>query len=745
MGLSIFSLMGSIFVDSSEAEQSISKTEEKANKLSESFIGGIATAGKWAAGIAVAAASAALAIGGAAINVSTDVDTAMNGFAAATGTAIEELDKYEEAMLNIYNNNYGESFEDIAQSMAEIKAVMGEGMGAEELEEMTTNAIMLRDTFEFEVNESVRAANALMDQFGLTSSEAYDLIAQGAQKGLNQNGDLLDVINEYSVHFAQMGFDATETFNILKAGADSGAFSVDKVGDAFKEFGIRVKDESDTTMKAFETLGFDAEKLTADFAAGGDQGVKAFIKVNEALSKMEDPIAQNQVGVALFGTMWEDLGTKAVTALVEFGDEFNTTGETLKSINDIKYDDFGSMLEGLKRNFETMLLPIGNALIPLIMQVVQLIQDNMPLIEGLIASLTPIITELFESLIPPLIEIVSTFLPQISEIINAVLPSLISFLDMLMPVFIEIVNSVMPILVELLDKLLPPVMEIVEMILPLLLEFITPLLELLQPIIDLLNPIIELCMALIVPLMELLGAVLPPLSEVIMYLVNVVLFQLQTTFQTVADIISNVVNVAVTYVMNQFSILQSIFTNIIDFIKNVFTGNWSGAWENVKSIISSIFEGMVNAVKAPVNAIIGIINGLVSGVTSGINAVIDTLNKFHFDVPDWVTETTGITEFGFNISKINAPTIPYLKDGGTAIEGGSAIVGEAGAELINLPQGARVTPLTNNGDPIGFKAVSTKLDIMIELLSAILKKEGVVQIGEEQFFNYVNKGLGALL
>ena len=196
MALSIFSLMGSIFVDSSEAEESISKTEEKANKMSESFINGISNAGKWAAGVATAAGSAAVALGSAAVSVSTDVDSAMNGFAAATGVAVDELGAYEDAMLNIYNNNFGESFDDIANSMSQIKQVMGEGMGAEELEKMTTNALLLRDTFEFDVSESVRAANALMDQFGISGDEAYNLIAQGAQNGLNQNGDLLDVINE---------------------------------------------------------------------------------------------------------------------------------------------------------------------------------------------------------------------------------------------------------------------------------------------------------------------------------------------------------------------------------------------------------------------------------------------------------------------------------------------------------------------------------------------------------------------
>ena len=73
MALSIFSLFGSIFVDSSEAEKSISNTEEKSNKLSESFVNGITTAGKWAAGIATAAVGTATAIGGAFVAVKEDL------------------------------------------------------------------------------------------------------------------------------------------------------------------------------------------------------------------------------------------------------------------------------------------------------------------------------------------------------------------------------------------------------------------------------------------------------------------------------------------------------------------------------------------------------------------------------------------------------------------------------------------------------------------------------------------------
>ena len=60
--------------------------------------------------------------------------------------------------------------------------------------------------------------------------------AQGAQNGLNKNDDLLDTINEYSVQFAKAGISAEEMFNMLQNGAEAGTWSVDKLGDAFKEF-----------------------------------------------------------------------------------------------------------------------------------------------------------------------------------------------------------------------------------------------------------------------------------------------------------------------------------------------------------------------------------------------------------------------------------------------------------------------------------------------------------------------------
>ena len=58
------------------------------------------------------------------------------------------------------------------------------------------------------------------------------MMIQGSQQGLDKNGDLLDSINEYAVHYQQLGYDVDDFFNSLANGTASGTFSVDKLGDA---------------------------------------------------------------------------------------------------------------------------------------------------------------------------------------------------------------------------------------------------------------------------------------------------------------------------------------------------------------------------------------------------------------------------------------------------------------------------------------------------------------------------------
>lgn len=328
----------------------------------------------------VAAGAAAVATGlGVCAKKADELKQSYNTLQTQTNATDAEMAGLEQSLKNIYANNYGESFEDIATSMAEVKNQTG--LAGEELEKATENALALRDTFEFEVAESTRAADMMMKQFGITSDEAYNLIAQGAQNGLNKNDNLLDSINEYSVHFQQLGFDADEMFNMFSNGAQTGVFDIDKLGDAVKEFGIRVKDG--TADDAFEELGLNAEQLKQAFTEGGESAKEAFKQVNQAIADCDDKVLQNQIGVTMYGTMWEDMGIEAVKALSDTNGEFDKTADNLEKIKEIKYDDLGSAFEGIGRQIEVgMIIPIGEKLLPYVNDFANWINEKMPQIQA---------------------------------------------------------------------------------------------------------------------------------------------------------------------------------------------------------------------------------------------------------------------------------------------------------------------------------------------------------------------------
>lgn len=150
--------------------------------------------------------------------------------------------------------------------------------------------------------------------------------------------------------------------------------------------------------------------------------------------------------------------------------------------------------------------------------------------------------------------------------------------------------------------------------------------------------------------------------------------------------LGDVINAFMRNVENTWNAIKQIFQGVLDFIKGVFTGNWKQAWQGVVNIFGGLFNSLINMVKAPLNGIIGLLNGAVGA----INSLIGGLNSISFTMPKWL----GGGHFGLSIPYI--PNIPYLAKGGILSQG-SAIVGEAGPELLTMMGNrAMVQPLTSN-------------------------------------------------
>lgn len=304
-------------------------------------------------------------------------DSAVGSFAVKTGTAASDMGQYKDIINDIYESGNGESLSNVSDTMALVVQQFGD-LNDADLSDITENLFTMESYFGYDAQEQLRAVKMLMDQFGVSSDEAFSMMIQGSQQGLDKNGDLLDSINEYAVHYKQLGYDADDFFNSLANGTASGTFSVDKLGDAMKEFGIRTKDTADSTTEGFGLIGLDADEMRNKFAQGGETARQATEDTISALFAMDDQVKQNQAGVDLFGTMWEDLGMEGVKALMNVNGNITTSKETLEEVDKIKFNGVERRTESLGRKFKTEITqPIFDKAMPKLESAMDYVSNNM--------------------------------------------------------------------------------------------------------------------------------------------------------------------------------------------------------------------------------------------------------------------------------------------------------------------------------------------------------------------------------
>ena len=710
------------------ANKQLATIQKAADKVSTTMTAGLAAMGTGA----IAATKYFSDLGG-------EWQEATNQVAASTGAAGKELENLRGAMERVYADNFGEDVADVADAVALVDRNLA-NLDQEGLTKATEGALALRDAFEYEVEESTRAAEAIRKNFGTSVEDAFTLIAAGAQNGLDYSGELIDTINEYSSQFSKLGFTADGMFNLLQSGADSTAWNLDKVGDAIKEFSIRAIDGSDTTVSAFEDLGYNAEKIMATFAAGGEGANTAFFEVLNTLMDVDDQVKRDALGVSLFGTMWEDLGVEAMQAMADASSAAYDTQGALEQINQVKYNDLDSALQGIRRQMEVDLLPAADA-------VYQSLMDSMPEITAAMGEMSPVIAEIAEDFadwaggavsegLPVLVDGIRDFADWAGKAHEKAKPFL-SFLwehkgtvvavaagAKVLSVSLGAVNKAMGAyknakgMLAVLQKILAVypgliaakvkdkaetaylyALEAKDVLIrakttaatwaqtaatkasTLATKAATVAAKGMSAAVKFLTSPMGITLGIITAVAAALVLLYKNWDSVKAWLVNFgnTVNQIWTNF-------SNAVGNAIAAIGQHFPLLgaylqgwwesiqaavenvKAIFQNIIDFISNVFSGNWSAAWQNIVNIFGNLFGMIVNLAKAPIN-----------GVISAINWVLEKINSISVTIPDWVPLVGGQT-LGFNI-----PTIPQLAEGGVATSPTLAEIGEGGEPEAVMP------------------------------------------------------------
>lgn len=488
------------------------------------------------------------------------------------------------------------------------------------------------------------AAGNMSKKFGdlADKTKGLSMAAGGALAGLaglavkaGQNADELNTLAK------QTGV-ATDELQKMQYASDLIDVDVSTITGSLK----KMKKGLDSNADAFEALGV-ATKENGQFREITD----IFYDTVEALSQIPNETERDIKAMEIFGKSADELAgiiDDGGASLKALGQEAENLGVIIPEEDLERANELNDTLDRMKAEILPSITQLG-------IQVIEAIQPYLPAIQEAISN----ISNTLQNVSPQLVLIVGGILAA-----TAALSPMFSVLSSLSGVISSVAGSAGS-LSGAFAGISGPILAIVAAVGVLVAAFV----HLWQTNEEFRNNITAIWDSLkakfdefgngIVERLNSMGADFQSFSDLISSIWDFLCENLAPVFESTFDSIAQILGGALDVLMGLF-----------DVFAGLFTGNWEQMWEGCKEILSGIWD-----------AISGIVKGGINGIINGLNSFIRGVNKVQ------------INGVGLNI-----PTIPLLAEGGI-LTSGTAIVGEAGPELVSVSNGqAMVQPLTGNSN-----------------------------------------------
>lgn len=698
------------------------------------------------------------------VNQAVELDDAMAKFQAQTGASSSEMNKFKNIARDVWSNNFGENVSDVADMMASVKQQM-QGISDVDLKNVTEDLLTLRDTFGMDENETLRGAQQLIKQFGISAQEAFDLMATGAQNGLNKSDELGDNISEYSGKFKQAGYSAEEYFQLMQNGLDGGAYNLDKVNDAINEVTIRLVDGN--IEKALDSFGTKTQDVFKAWQEGRKTQKDVVNAIVEDISKTTNQQEKLNKTATAFGTMGEDFNAGFIQSLTTVGNKYKDVEGAMDKVKDIANGGLKNALSGLGRAFLDSFTPIGELITPILAGIIGLItvaiqgvQQGVAKIGDVISNvlskidtskITDMINQVSEVLAPAfdkvkkaidemkvalepiakdilskIIEAIQNIVNQTQKILSVVGPPILAIIKMVISNIVGLIPVITSIL-SIVGSVVSGIISFISMVISYIGSAISTILSIIMPIVQIIASIISNIWSLIVTIATNIWSKISEVVSAIIQFVSGLFQSISSVFESIWNVIKGVFDNIGNVVQNVIDIINSSFTGVKDTISNVFDDVWSkvkivmdnvgnkvsnvlhgiqSAWSGLKGFVGGVFGGIEGAV----SSLVGSVKGMVNGVIGGINGAISIINK---------------------IPGVHIGMIPRLERGGVLKRGQIGLLEGNGAEaVVPLEKNkawiravakdmAQIMPsgtTNNNGQTINFYSKTSSPDEIARML-----------------------------
>lgn len=191
---------------------------------------------------------------------------------------------------------------------------------------------------EIDFKELIQESHEIGKELGISQKEALGLV-----NGLLDVGfppEQLDIISEYGSQLKMAGYNSEQIQAIFAAGVDTGTWNIDILMDGLKEgrivaaeFGQGIDKAMQDSIKGTNISAEQLEKWGQAIASGGQGGVQAIQSMNQALSLIDNDTKRNEIGVKMYGTLWEEQGGKISQTIQGMNEHIRTAAQNTAELN----------------------------------------------------------------------------------------------------------------------------------------------------------------------------------------------------------------------------------------------------------------------------------------------------------------------------------------------------------------------------------------------------------------------------
>lgn len=588
-----------------------------------------------------------------------DRDMANRKLQVQLGIDESQLASVNEAINNAYKNNFGESIDQLREDAAAIiKNGLVDASDTAGLQAMLEKFATVGQVTGNSVEEIASAVSRLVKSgVAEDTASALDLITVATQKGLDTSGELLDTLTEYSVQFKKIGIDGQQALGMIKQLMDGGARNVDLAADAIKEFAIRSVDGSQSTIEAYQAIGLNADQMMQTLAKGGPEATKAMDTIVDKINSITDPVKREAVGVALFGTQWEDLATamanlnpsSARDAIGQVTGAVQEASDTLGGGALSGFESLGRTFEVLRGKFQDFL---AKAFGPMAQQISAWITNALPKlgeffqqnIGPAIQSVIPTLRDLWNGLKQGLSliggqygENIKKIWPEVQKLGEAaknaftaalpVLKGVATAFGALILVSLKIQGVVLPLLIKGFTLLYKAIAFVYETVVPAVTGAFKTIGEIamwlwnnaIQPAWHGIQSAISTAWGVIQTVFNAFKTAISAVGSVFGYVFDTVIMPMWNNFETAISAVWAVLSPV-------FELLKSGWDAIGQVFQTVWTSVISPMWEGIKAAFQSgwnFLSGLFEQMKAGFQVVATFIGGVWSGVATAIKTAFD--------------------------------------------------------------------------------------------------------------------------